>query len=137
MCDERLANSRMLSAKCRYFKRNLHTIRLDVDVIFFTFGNDKFTNSMGTGSICCLGECRTMYKFTYINVRIVFACHVYVRILFAFRCKPGLTCDNISTTQCTIMKLCTDLCMNVQIPLLVRCSAVLALSCTKHLGITF
>ncbi len=49
-------------------------------------------NSLGIGSIRCLGECRTMYKFTYINVRIVFACRVHVRTLFAFRCKPGFRC---------------------------------------------
>ncbi len=64
-------------------------IRLDVDVIFFTYGNDRFTNSLGTGSICCLGKCRTMYKFTCINVRIVLACRIHVRVLSAFRCKPG------------------------------------------------
>ncbi len=47
---------------------------------FFTFDNDSFTNSLGTGSIRCLGECRTMYKFTHMNVLIVFAC----------RCKPAI-----------------------------------------------
>ncbi len=92
LCDECSANSWMLSAKCRYFKRNSHTIHLDIDVIFFfffTFGNERFTNSLGTGSIRCLSECWTMYKFTYINVRIIFACCVHV--LFAFRCKSGFT----------------------------------------------
>ncbi len=38
------------------------------------------------GSIRCLGECRTIYKFTHINVRIVFTSHA----AFAFRCKPTL-----------------------------------------------
>ncbi len=32
------------------------------------------------GPICCLGECRTIYKFTHMNVRIVFACRIRVRI---------------------------------------------------------
>ncbi len=31
-----------------------------------------------------------MYKFTYINICIVFACRIHVRVLFVFRCKPGL-----------------------------------------------
>ncbi len=30
------------------------------------------------GSICCLDECQTIYKFTHINVRIVFACCICV-----------------------------------------------------------
>ncbi len=32
------------------------------------------------GSIRCLGECWTIYKFTHMNVRIVLACRVHVRI---------------------------------------------------------
>ncbi len=32
------------------------------------------------GSIRCLGECRTIYKFTHMNIRIVFACCVRVRV---------------------------------------------------------
>ncbi len=31
-------------------------------------------------SIRCFGECQTIYAFTHMNVRIIFACHVRVRI---------------------------------------------------------
>ncbi len=36
---------------------------------------------------CCLPRLRNM---STSNIHIVFACHVHVRILFAFRCKRGL-----------------------------------------------
>ncbi len=32
------------------------------------------------GSIRCLGECRTIYKFTHMNVRIIFAYRVRVHV---------------------------------------------------------
>ncbi len=44
LCDECSVNSQTLSIDCRYFKRNLHTIHLDVEFIR------------------CLGECWTKYK---------------------------------------------------------------------------
>ncbi len=46
------------------------------------------TKSLGTGSICCLVECQTMYECTTSNVCIVFTCCVCV--LLAFRCKSSL-----------------------------------------------
>ncbi len=32
------------------------------------------------GSISCLGKCRTIYKFTHMNVHIVFTCRIRFRI---------------------------------------------------------
>ncbi len=50
------------------------------------------------GSIRCLGECRTIFKFTHMNVRIVFACRFRVRVPMY---KPTFTVSvpiSVSTT---------------------------------------
>ncbi len=44
----------------------------------------------GAGSIRYLSGCQTMYECTTSNTRIIFTCRICV--LFAFRCKPSLTC---------------------------------------------
>ncbi len=69
----------MQSANCWYFKENLHTIHLDVDV------RDSF-NSLGTGSVRCLGECWTMYECTTSNVCIIFLYAAFAPPLS--RCRP-------------------------------------------------
>ncbi len=48
------------------------------------------------GSIRCFGECRTIYKFTHINVRIVFVCRIRVHILMQTRLntKQNNACNN-------------------------------------------
>ncbi len=81
LCDECLANSRALSVNCWSFNGNSQTIHLDVDV------HNSF-NSLGTGCIRCLGECRTMYKCTTSNIRIVFTCRI--RVLPKKKRKPQI-----------------------------------------------